>query len=209
MEPMVYFLAMMSRPMAGGSGEPTAEELQATRNQLLAQQEQEDEFDIEKFKDAQSASLPEGIRIRDVRFSRHDLQLSYVVDFEFDRFEDIVAIRLADTAQPDLNPDNPMARPFGSLRLVDDGETLLVTAKPINPMAEQQRGGPPPPEMAAAFAGAMARLRFAFRIDAPFEVVEHNATAVEGGILIWEYDFAALTAAAGQAPEQIRVRYRN
>ncbi len=90
MEPMVYFMAMMSRQMAGESGEPTAEALQATRNQLLAQQEQEDEFDIEKFKAAQGASLPEGIRVRDVRFSRRDLQLSYAVDFEFDRFEDIV-----------------------------------------------------------------------------------------------------------------------
>jgi hypothetical protein len=77
-----------------------------------------------------------------------------------------------------------MARPFGTLRVEDDGETLLVTAKPINPMAEQLMGGPPPPGMEAASAGAMAGLRFAFRIDAPFEVVEHNATAVEGGTLI-------------------------
>ena len=110
MEPMVYFMAMMSRQMAGGSGKPAAEELQATRNRLLAQPKQEDEFDIENFKGAQSGSLPEGIRVRDVQFSRQGLQLSYAVDFEFDRFEDIVAIRLEDTAQTDPNRGNPMAR---------------------------------------------------------------------------------------------------
>ena len=62
--------------------------------------------------------------------------------------------------------------------------------------------------MAAFYARVIAGLRVAFRIDAPFEVVEHNATAVEGGTLIWEYDSEALTTAAAQAPQQIRVRYR-
>ena len=106
MEPMAYFMAMMSRQMAGGSGEPTAEELQAARDQLLAQQQQEGNFDPEDFKGAQSASLPEGIRIRDVQFSRQDMQLSYAVDFEFDRFEDIVAIRIgASRLEPGQSDD--------------------------------------------------------------------------------------------------------
>jgi hypothetical protein len=102
-EPMVYYIALKSKQSVGGLGEPTAEELQATRDQLLAKQEQEGDLDIEKFKVAQSASLPEGIRVRDVQFSRQGLQLSYAVDFDFDRFEDIVAIRLEDTAQTDPN----------------------------------------------------------------------------------------------------------
>jgi len=208
MEPMVFFMATMSKQMTGGSGEPTAAELQSTRDQLLAKQEQEGDFDPEAFKSSQGASLPEGIRIRDVHFNRQDLQLSYTVNFEFDRFADIVAIRLDDAAQGDPGQGNPMARPFDTLRLVNDGETLLVTSEPINPMAEQQKGGPPPPEMETAFATAMTGLRFAFKIDAPFEVVAHNATAAEGRALIWEYDFEALTAVTGQAPEQIRVRYR-
>ncbi len=208
-EPMVYYIAMKSKQSVGGSGEPTAEELQATRDQLLAKQEQEGDFDVEKFKGAQRGSLPEGVRIRDVQFSRQGLQLSYAVDFEFDRFEDIVAIRLLGTAQADPNRGNPLAWPFGKLRLVDDGETLLVTSELINPVAGWQKmGEQTPPEMAAFYARVIAGLRFALRIDAPFEVVEHNATAVEGGTLIWEYDSEALTTAAAQAPQQIRVRYR-
>lgn len=206
MEPMAYFVALMSREMAGGTGEPTAEELQVAKDRLLADQEQVGDFDPEKFKRAQSVSLPDGVRIRDVQFSRQGLQLSYAVDFEFDRFEDIVAIRMENTARADFNPDNPKTRPFGTLRLVDDGKTLLVTIEPINSMTEQQMDGPPPPGMEAAFAGAMAGLHFALRIDAPFEVVEDNAMAIEGNTLIWEYDSEALTAA--QAPEPIRVRYR-
>ncbi len=137
-EPMVYYIAMKSKQSVGGSGEPTAEELQATRDQLLAKQEQEGDFDVEDFKGMQCCPLPEGIRIRDVQFSRQGLQLSYAVDFEFARFEDIVAIRLLGTAQADPNRGNPLARPFGKLRLVDDGETLLVTSELINPVAGWQ-----------------------------------------------------------------------
>ena len=82
MEPMAYLMAMMLSEMAGGSGEPTAEELQATRDQLLAKQEQEGDLDPEDFKGAQGASLPDGVRFRDVRFSRRGLLMGDAVDFE-------------------------------------------------------------------------------------------------------------------------------
>jgi len=36
-------------------------------------------------------------------------------------------------------------------------------------------------------------LRFAFTFESPFEVIEHNATRVEGQKLIWEYRLAELS----------------
>ena len=47
-------------------------------------------------------------------------------------------------------------------------------------------------------------LRIAFRIEAPFAVVEHNATRVDGRALYWEYDVSSLDS----GPQGIFVRYR-
>lgn len=38
---------------------------------------------------------------------------------------------------------------------------------------------------------AFSKMRVAYRITAPFEIVSHNATRREGNTLVWEYDFAA------------------
>ena len=43
-------------------------------------------------------------------------------------------------------------------------------------------------------------LRLAFRIDAPFQVVEHNATKKDGQALFWEYDLKTLNK---MTPEQL------
>jgi hypothetical protein len=52
-------------------------------------------------------------------------------------------------------------------------------------------------------------LRVAFKITAPFEVLEQNATRKEGNTLIWEYDVARLsTMTADQAKQGIKVRYK-
>jgi hypothetical protein len=49
----------------------------------------------------------------------------------------------------------------------------------------------------------------AFRISAPFEVIEHNAHRKDGTALVWEYDLNSLQK---MSPEQmkngVRVRYR-
>ena len=60
-------------------------------------------------------------------------------------------------------------------------------------------------QMEDAFKG----LRLAFRIDSPFEVVEHNATRKEGQALLWKYDLKTLSK---MTPEQmskgVRVRFK-
>ena len=48
-------------------------------------------------------------------------------------------------------------------------------------------------------------LRVAFRITAPFEILEQNAHRKEGNTLIWEFDVKSLEKAT---PTGIRVRYR-
>ena len=60
-------------------------------------------------------------------------------------------------------------------------------------------------QMEALFKG----LRVAFKITAPFEVVEHNAHRKTGNTLIWEYDLATMQKLTPeQAKQGIKVRYR-
>ena len=58
-------------------------------------------------------------------------------------------------------------------------------------------------------AALVKGLRVAFKITAPFEVLEHNAHRKTGNMLIWEYDFATMQKLTPEQSKQgIKVRYR-
>lgn len=201
-EPMLYAAVRMVKLVSGDSGEPTAKELRAAKQYFLGKQGQYGDFDVEAFTRAQERSLPEGVTLTEAYFSRQEMKQHYQVEFAFDHFEKLVAVELEDSWKGKFASagrlNQMVQRPF-AFRLVDDGETLLVTSEPINPMV-------PTPEINLRFARELKGLRVYLKIDAPFEVVEHNATLVEGRALIWEYDYETLKR--GSAPAQIRVRYR-
>ena len=56
---------------------------------------------------------------------------------------------------------------------------------------------------------AMSGVRVSFRIQAPHEVVEHNATKVDGDTLLWDYDMKALQKMGEEgADEGTLVRFK-
>jgi hypothetical protein len=106
-----------------------------------------------------------------------------------------------------------MESPFGGLKIVDEGATLLITSPALDPAGGQKAQMSKMPQMDAAMKGQMEamfkNLRVAFKITAPFTVVEHNSHRREGDTLIWEYSLAALEKlTAEQKAQGIRVRYR-
>ena len=51
--------------------------------------------------------------------------------------------------------------------------------------------------------------RIAFKITAPFDVLEQNATRKDGNTLIWEYDLKTIqTMKPEQLKQGIRVKYK-
>lgn len=96
---------------------------------------------------------------------------------------------------------------------MDEGSTILVTSPTENPVAEQQKQTDEMMDLDADTKKQMEEmfkgLRVAFKITAPFEVVEHNAHRKEGNTLVWEYDLKSLEKMKPEDMAQgVRVRYK-
>ncbi|MES1245589.1 MAG: hypothetical protein ABUT39_28545 [Acidobacteriota bacterium] len=217
MEPMVVFMTRMQREMQGKTGEPTKEELDAARKEMLASKKSETKGDFEKDKKELQSKLPKGVTLLDGSFKEDGLKMAANFLFGFDnvsKLEQIKFPKKEEEGQPAGPPgtQNPVESPFDGLKVVDEGKTFLVTSPTENPLAQEKEQAADmdlSPEAKAQMESMFKGLRVAFKITAPFEVVEHNAHRKEGNTLIWEYDLKSLEK---MKPEQlaqgVRVRYK-
>ena len=207
MEPMAYVGAMMERAMSGQEGEPTEAEIAAARQEMIEQQTDDEMPDAAAVKAAAKESLPDGIRLVSADFTQEELKVRYVMTLAFDNVSDLGDLELANPQGVEDDGSNPMDKPFEGLKIVDEGDTLLITSEPLNPAKDQMESGQIPPEGEEIFRRVMGGLRVAFILKTPFEAIEHNATRVDGDTLYWEYDAQALMGQAGTA-EPSRARFR-
>ncbi len=217
MEPMVVFMTRMQREMAGKTGEPTKEELDATRKEMMASKKSETTGDFEKDKKELQDKLPKGVTLLDSSFKEDGLKMAANFLFGFDNVSKLNQIKFpkkqeeGEAAGPP-GGGNPVESPFDGLQVVDEGKTLLITSPTENPIAESKEQAADmdlSPEAKQQMEEMFKGLRVAFKITAPFEVVEHNAHRKEGNTLIWEYDLKSLEK---MKPEDlakgVRVRYK-
>jgi hypothetical protein len=215
MEPMVLFMVRMQREMAGQTGEPTKAEIDKARTEFLASGKTQasgppSKAEIEK-------QLPPGVKLLDSSFQEEGTKVGARFLFGFDNVSKLSQIKIAskkegEDGQAGPPSQNPSESPFDSLQVKDEGGTILVTSKALNPVADQKEqasGMDLSPEMKKQVEDAFKGVRVAFKIDAPFEVLEHNATRKEGRTLIWEYDMKSLEKMTPeQAAQGVRVRYK-
>lgn len=211
LEPMITFMAQMTREMEGKTGPPTAAEIEKAKADFQSQNSKKgrENFDTER-KEFES-KLPAGVKLLDASFQEEGLKIGASFMFGFDNFAKLseIAFPKKDDQGPGGAPGNPIENPFEDLKLVDEGATILITGPVENPMADEQDKMPPDPELKKQFEALLSGTRVAFKITAPFTVVESTAHRREGNTLIWEY---SLTSMQKLTPEQlkqgIRVRYR-
>jgi hypothetical protein len=214
MEPMVLFMLNMQREMEGKKGAPTAAEIEKAKQDFLASKTTKEE-DSEKQKTEMEKSLPPGVKLLESSIKDEGLKMSVHLVFGFDHISKLAKIQLSskeaeDQQQPGAK--NPFDQPFSGLQVKDEGETLLLTTEAINPAAEQKQetaGMNLSPEEKKQMEDAFKDLRVAYKIEAPFEVLEDNATRKEGHTLIWEYNLKTMEK---MTPEQlaqgVRVRFK-
>jgi hypothetical protein len=211
MEPMVLFMLRMQREMAGQKGEPTAAEIEKAKQDFLASKTSTKD-DPEQQKAEMEKNLPPGVKLLESSVKDEGLKMNVHLVFGFDHISKLAQIQLSkkDAEQPGAK--NPFDQPFSGLKVTDEGKTLLLTTEAVNPAAEQKQetsGMDLTPEMKKQMEDAFKGLRVAYKIDAPFEVVESNATRKEGRTLIWEYDLKTMEK---MTPEQlaqgVRVRFK-
>lgn len=219
LEPMVTMMLMMQRSMAGKEGEPTAVEIEAAKKDFLANAKKtETKPDPEKQKEELAKSLPPGVKLLDSSFQDQGLKMLAAFSLGFDDVHKLKQVKLsqpkpADAQQGTPGPENPFDTPFGDLEITEQGNTILLTTKAKNPLEEQKQEmggeGQVSPEMEKQLEDAFKGLRIAWKIEAPFPVLEHNAHRKEGNTLIWEYTLDSMkNMDPKKAAEGIRVKYK-
>ncbi|HEY0781270.1 MAG TPA: hypothetical protein VGE98_02355 [Thermoanaerobaculia bacterium] len=228
-EAIAEMVAQMQHSMSGKTGNATPEEIADAKKQFLAQRKEEQKQDDFTAKRAEwEKSLPKGVRLLDANVDDKGMKL--VLHFRL-AFDDVA--KLAQLEMPGDKPGdkaggeggaggggmpgskNPFDRPFGGLRVVDEGKTILVTSDRVNPMKDDKMpdmsgGGPDQKEMAKQVEQIMKGFKVTFKVDAPMQVAETNATRRDGNTLYWEYNLDTFKdeAKRKQAEQGIRVRFR-
>ena len=214
LEPMVVVMAQFGREMEGKTGPMTAEELAKAKadfkkSSKKTSSEKPTKAEMQK-------NLPEGVKLLDYAVKEEDFGMKSDFKFAFDKLSQLVGVKLPSKKGGSPSDTNVIESPFEGIEVSESGNTLTIRAKAQNPaesVKEQAgEGGPKLDEdMEKLVRDAFSKMRVAYRITAPFEVVSHNATRREGNTLVWEYDLATfekLEKAGKLDDAQLRVTYK-
>jgi len=203
MDRMAYSFAMVQKMFSGEEGAPTEEEIAAAREEILAEMEGED-FSEEEMRADIEKDLPEGVELIHATQARDELKVSADVKLRFDHVTRLNELHLDAEDDEGSTVPGTDAELFRDLQIVDEGGILTIRNSPVNPIEETEEAGGGWPGLEAMMERAFEDLSIVFKIEAPFEIIEHNATRREGRTLFWEYDVSSLK----QGTEGILVRYR-
>ncbi len=211
MEPLVRFMAQMKNEMSGKKGAPTAAELAEIRKELMSPDRWAGPTDFEKEKKEIASKLPQGRHARRRQFSGRRPEDDGAGDV---RLRPRVEARADLAAQQGRRSWRRRTRPRRRSRIFRSSMKARPSSSPCpveNPTSDAPGPGrrAPDAEMMKQMEALFKGLRVAFKITAPFEVVEHNAHRKTGNTLIWEYDLATMQKLTPeQANRASRVRYR-
>lgn len=218
-EPMVLIMTAMQREMGGKTGEPTKAELDAARQKFLDEMKKEGPPDLKAEIEKANKEMPEGIKMLDATAKQDGLKMQTGFVFSFDDVKKLNQVAMpkekkeGEEGGPPAPGSGPgVDKPFEGLNVQDDGKTVLITSKPLNPTEEVKEQAPPSEDgkLDKQMENAFKSMRVAYRIESDLEVVESNAKRKEGNALIWEWkweDFKAMEK-SGAKDVGVRVRYK-
>jgi hypothetical protein len=215
MEPVVYVMASIQKGFSGEEGPPTAEELAEVRAEMEGELTMGEEFSDEEMRREWEEDLPEGFEVVSSAFGQSGLknEFNFLIKFpHIDRLHELELNQPGEEAAagaPGEVEFESISQPFGGLELIDEGDSWLLTTDAPNPMEDfDQQDEEMMFGMEQMLEDLFKSLRVALTIEVPGEIVEHNATRVEGRKLIWEFTPQTLKEGIGTDIDQIRVRFR-
>jgi hypothetical protein len=219
-EPMVLIMTAMQREMEGKTGEPTKAELDAARQKFLDEMKKEPLPDMKAELEKANKEMPAGIKMLDATAKQDGLKMVSGFVFSFDDIKKLNQVAMPKDKKEGEEGGGPPApgsgpgvdKPFEGLEVKDEGTTILITSKPMNPTEDVKEQAPPSEDgkMDKQMENAFKSMRVAYRIESELEVVEHNAKRKDGKALIWEWkweDFEKMEK-AGTSDVGVRVRYK-
>ena len=200
MEPMVVIMAQVGREMEGKKGPMTPAEIakakadfkKSAKKKTTTTKESSEgpkKGDVEK-------DLPPGVKLLSFDAKERDFGVDTYMKFGFEKLSQLVNVKLPSKGDQDPTKKSVVDTPFEGLEVLEKGNTITIRTRPQNPtekvQEEAKEGGGPKmdPDTEKMMKDAFSKMRVSYRITAPFKVVSHNATRVEGQTLVWEYDFA-------------------
>lgn len=216
MEPGVPMIARMQRQMMGAQGEPTAEDLEGARAQMIQQQEQgrrKQEAEFEARRAAIVENLPAGVTLGDVSIVHTGLVSTMSVDFTFDHVSKLSQIKMPKDEPKAQNGRRApqrvggaptMEKPFENLVVEETDAQVRLSMRPTK-VADPKDMAPPgaPPGIAEGVKEAMAGATYVLTITSPMAIAETNATERAEGGVVWRWDMAGLeeqAAGTGAVP---------
>ena len=200
LEPMVVIMAQMQKEMAGKKGALTAEELKAAKLEFKKQATSKKSDEKMPTLKEMNKDMPEGVKLLDFKAEEREFGMDTRFKFGFDKVSRLVDVKLPQSKGGEQDPTKKSVidTPFEGLEVVDEGKTFTIRTKPQNPAEKVQEETADGPKLdkdtEKLMKDAFGKLRVAYKITAPFEVVSHNADRKEGNTLIWEYDLKKFEA---------------
>lgn len=192
LERVAYMIAYVQNAFTDEGGEPSDEQVQAAREDLLAEMDEDDDFSEASMRAEIEPDLPDGVALVFARMDRDELRTTVDMRFAFDHVRKLKEIRLDDDDQGGGSAAPVDSQPFEDLEIIEDGDEIIVRSQPINPIDEMDELEDSPWVTDAMVERLLEGFSITFRLTSPFRVVEHNATRKEGKSLVWEFNLQTL-----------------
>jgi len=189
---VAYLSAYIQNAFAGEDGEPSDEQIEAAREEILAEMDDDEDFSEESMRAEIEPDLPEGVTLVSANVKRDELLTTVDIRFAFDHVSKLRDIQLDDddTGAEDAAPVN--SQPFEDLEIVEDGDEIIVRSQPINPIEEMDEMDASTWVSDETVEKLLEGFSVTFRLTSPFDVEEHNATRKDGNTLIWVFNLQTL-----------------
>jgi hypothetical protein len=211
MEPMVVVMAQFGREMEGKKGPLTDAEIAMAKADFKKQSAMNKKEGSEAASRADIAkSMPKGVKLLGFTVTEKDFGVASDFKFGFENIRNLIDLKLPSKSE-DPTKKSIIDTPFEGLELIENGDTITLQTKPMNPTDQVKEQAADAPKLDAAtekmVKQAFDKMRVAYRITAPFPIVSHNATRREGDTLIWEYDMKRFEQMAkSKKPDDLQVK---
>ena len=186
---VAYISAYVQNAFGGEGGEPSAEQIQAAREEVLQEMDDDEDFSVESMRAEIEPDLPEGVALVYATVNREELLTTVNMRFAFDHVDKLKEIRLDDDDEGDDEGAPVDSEPFENLEIIEEGDQIIIRSEPINPMEEM---GEMPWVSDEMVEKLLEGFSVTFSITSPFKVEEHNATRKKGKTLVWEFNLETL-----------------
>ncbi len=188
---VAYMSAFIQNAFEGEGGEPTAEQVEAAREELLKEMEQDDDLSEESLRAEIEPDLPDGVTLVHAKADQTELKTTIDVRLAFDHVDKLKDLKFDDGDGDGEDEGSIDSEPFQGLEIVEQGDEIIVRNDPIDPTSEMEDVSLVSDEMLEKMLEGFG---ITFKLTTPFEIVEHNASRKDGRTLVWEYNYETLEA---------------